>query len=345
MAICLVAGGAGFIGSHLVEALVARGNQVRVFDNFSTGLLSNLDGVRHDIEIIFGDVNQSDLLCQATEGVELFFQFAMPSHDALGAPESAAHWAQPSESLQCLIAACAAKVRRVIYASSCSVYGQNAASPLTEDDWALPDTGAGFAKLSGELQCIGFTALYGLETVRLRLSHTFGPRQGPTNPCAQEVPVIVKTMLGGHSPVLDRAARTARDLVHVDDVVHAALLAAEAPRVSGQVYNIARGQSATLLDVVAAVNHIRGANIKPIWQDRECRTWDEPSIAIGRAEADLGFCPSIDLQQGLLALVEHYERQNTGPEAVAHSPTGSGSALPGPHAPSAMAAVNRLPKK
>jgi UDP-glucose 4-epimerase len=344
MAICLVAGGAGFIGSHLVEALVARGNQVRVIDNFSTGLLSNLENVRHDIEIIFGDLNQSDVLGQATQGIELFFQFAMPSHDTQDTPESAAHWAQPSECLQCLVAACAAKVRRLIYASSCSVYGQNAASPLTEDDWALPDTGAGFAKLAGELQCIGFTALYGLETVRLRLSHTFGPRQGPPNPHAQEVLAIVKTMLAGHSPVLDRAARTARDFVHVDDVVHAALLAADAPRVSGQVYNIARGQSATLLDVVAAVNQLRGTNIKPIWQERECRIGDEPSIAIGRAEADLGFCPSIDLQQGLLALIEHHER-HTGRETVAHSPACGRSQLPGPLAPSAMMAANRLPKK
>src|SRR5262249_2590889 len=140
-----------------------------------------------EIEIIFGDLNHVDLVGQAVEGVELVFQMAAPVHEGGEAPEIAGRWAQPSENLQLLMAACQAKVRRLIFASSCSVYGRTESFPVSEDDWALPDSGEGFAKLAGELQCIGFTALYGLETARLRYAHVYGPRQRPTCQYAQPV--------------------------------------------------------------------------------------------------------------------------------------------------------------
>jgi UDP-glucose 4-epimerase len=323
MASCLVTGGAGFIGSHLAEALVARGDKVRVLDNFSTGLLSNLDPVRHEIEILFGDLHNPDLMRQAVQGAELVFHCAIPSWSAYETPELAARWAFPSETLQALIAARQAGVRRFIYASSCNIYGYSDAPTQNEEDWLLPETSYGFAKLSGELQCIGFTSLYGLETVRLRYSEAFGPRQCPTGPYAQALPVIVKSMLAGQPPVLDESAGALRDFIHIKDVVHATLLAAEGARVSGQVYNVARGRSVTLRQVVQTLNQILGTRLEPIARASGAEDGPARTINISRIESDLGFCPSIDLRQGLASLVEFYTRQNALGEAVAGAPAGA----------------------
>jgi len=211
----------------------------------------------------------------------------------------------------------------------------------------LPDSCEGFAKLAGELQCIGFTALYGLETVRLRYAHVFGPRQCPTSQYAQPVPVIAKSMLAGQAPVLD-AAFASLDLIHVDDVVHATLLAAEAPRVSGEVYNIASGRSVGLATIVATINQIRGARIEPIFQTRDRQSPPAKSFAIARAEMDLGFCPGIDLRQGLQGLMDHYGRQAIRPETEPaperngpHFSTHGAAALGSPHRHSEKS--NRLP--
>jgi UDP-N-acetylglucosamine/UDP-N-acetyl-alpha-D-glucosaminouronate 4-epimerase len=326
MTLCLVAGGAGFIGSRLVEALVARGDAVCVLDNFSTGTLDNLAKVRHQIEIIFGDLNDRELLREALDGVELLFQMAAPSYEAQETPSLSARWACPAENLQALTAASAAKVRRFIYASSCRVYGHAEGSCVTEGDCALPDSSYGFAKLAGELQCIGFTALYGLDTVRLRYAETFGPRQCPTSTYAQEVPLIVKSMLAGQAPVLADPGGAGCDLIHVDNVVHATLLAAETPRVSGHVYNIARGRLSPLWEVVATINQIRGTQLRSVCRRSEGAKHAPPALNVSRAEIDLGFCPSIDLRHGLSALIEHYAND----AARSHADAGS-EAPPGPH--------------
>ena len=340
MASCLVTGGAGFIGSHLVEALVARGDTVRVLDNFSTGLLSNLDPVRHEIEILFGDLHNPDLLHHALQGVEVVFHLAVPTWGAYETPDLAGRWAYPSETLQALIAARQAGARRFIYASSCNVYGYSDAPTLNEEDWLLPESSYGFAKLAGELQCIGFTSLYGLETVRLRFSETFGPRQCPTGPYAQALPVIVKSMLAGQPPVLDELAGALRDFIHIRDVVHATLLAAEGPRVSGQVYNVARGRSVTLWQIVETINQILGTRLAPLAKPPGVQESAARTIDISRIESDLGFCPSVDLRQGLASLVDYYTRQAALGEAVTSAP-GQGK----PHFRDAAPAAAALPGK
>ncbi len=316
MAICLVTGGAGFIGSHLVEALVARGDKVRVLDNFCTGILTNLDKVNRDIQFIFGDLSNRDLLQQATSGVDLLFHLATPPWESYDPPgDINAKWACATGTLQVLNAARAAKVRRVIYASSCKIYGHTNAPCLKEDDAVLPDSSYGFAKLMGEMQCLGFTSLYGLETVRLRYSNTFGPRQCPTSPYAQELPLIVKSMLIGHPLVLAENAAANRDFIYVEDVVHATLLAATAPRVSGQVYNIARGRSVSILEIVATVNRIIGTQIQPVGKEPIPAETSTSTVDNTQAETDFGFCPSVDLRQGLLWLIEYYAEQGGFPLA------------------------------
>lgn len=322
---CLVAGGAGFIGSHLVEALAKRGHKVRVLDNFSTGILDNLARVRHEIEIVFGDLNDTVATRQAMEGVNLLFQLAAPVCEDWESPNAASKWASPAENLNALEAAREAKVRRVIFASSCSVYGQSDAACLTEDGWALPSTPDGFAKLACEFQCLGFTSLFGLETVRLRYGDCFGPRQSSSNLHANALTSVVKSMLNGQAPVLEDGGIGVRDYTHVDDVVYATVLAAAAPRVSGQVYNIARGMSVNLLEVVRLVNELRGTQLRPICKKQAYPEVTRRSIDVSRAEIDLGFCPSISLRHGLEKLMA-----DCGPPPTPNQPAPT-SERTGPH--------------
>jgi len=310
MAVCLVTGGAGFIGSHLVEALAARGDKVRVLDNFSTGVLHNLDAVRCDVELILGELANDELLARAVEGVEVLFHLATPPWSSYDPDAIDAKWARGADTLQVLLAAKKARVQRVVYASSCRIYGHSETSRVREDDWVLPDSPYGFAKLTGEMQCMGFTSLYGLETVRLRYSEVFGPRQCPTSPYAASIPVIVKAMLAGEAPVLDTSPVAYHDFVYVDDAVHAAVLAAQAPRVAGEVYNVGRGRSVSLFEVVDTVNELLGANIQPICKQPGVYDAAPRVVDVSRAERDLGFCPSIDLRQGLQRLSDHYAEQS-----------------------------------
>jgi UDP-glucose 4-epimerase len=306
MAVCLVTGGAGFIGSHLVEALTARGDKVRVLDNFSTGNLHNLDAVRCDAELILGELGNEELLERAASGVEVLFHFATPPWSSFDPETIDAKWARGADTLQVLLAAIKARVKRVVYASSCRIYGHSETARVAEDDWVLPDSPYGFAKLTGEMQCMGFTSLYGLETVRLRYSEVFGPRQCPTSPYAASIPVIVKAMLAGEAPVLDTSPVEYHDFAYVDDAVHAAVLAAQAPRVAGEVFNVGRGRSVSLFEVVDMVNDLLGTRIQPICKQPGVYDAAPRVVDVSRAERDLGFCPSIDLRQGLQRLIDHY---------------------------------------
>jgi UDP-glucose 4-epimerase len=325
MALCLVTGGAGFIGSHLVEGLVKRGDAVRVLDNFSTGALSNLDHVRRDVELVLGDLGDHELLSRACDGVELLFHLAFPPWSTDAPPDLlAAKWAYATETLQVLIAARAAGVGRVVYASCGAVYGNPERGVIDEDSCVLPESSYGFAKLAGEMQCMGFNSLHGLETVRLRYSNTFGPRQSTSSPVAHALTQVVKAMCAGQAPRLDEFAEEQHDFIYVDDVVHATLLAAEAPRVSGQVFNIARGRSTTMLAVVDAVNELLGTHLIPTVPKAGLNETAARAVDITRAERVLGFCPSIDLRQGLLRLIEHYaEAEGRAlPETVARERRG-----------------------
>ena len=316
MAQCLVTGGAGFLGSHLVEALVARGDRVRVLDNFSTGILSNLDNVRSEVELHLGDIDDRELLFRATEGVEVLFHFVTPRWEIDDPTDDLeARWAHEAQTVRVLNAACAAKVRRVIWASSCSVYGHSEDPRVCEDDAVLPTSSHGFAKLAAEMHCLAFTSLYGVETVRLRYSNVFGPRQCPTSLYAREVPMIVKSTLLGQPVTLGRDAAVKRDLIYIDDAIHATLLAASAPRVSGQVYNIARGRSVDLFEVAAAVNDVIGAPARSLDQVGVDDAPAAVTIENSRAETDFGFCPSADLQQGLRSMIEYYAEQGGFPLA------------------------------
>ncbi|MGH7169532.1 MAG: SDR family oxidoreductase, partial [Gemmataceae bacterium] len=305
MSICLVTGGAGFIGSHLVESLVQRGHTVRVLDNFSTGAVANLDGVRDRVHVLNSDITDLTSVQTAMEGVEVVFhQAALASVPRSIANPLATHQACVTGTLHVLMAARDAGARRVVYAASSSAYGGSRKLPKCEDDPTLPLSPYAVAKLAGEQYCAVFAGVYGLETVRLRYFNVFGPRQSPDSPYAAVIPKFIEAMTSGHGPLIHGDGTQSRDFTFVADVVKANLLAAEALGVSGKVYNIACGRRTSLLELVAHLNTLLGTDIKP--EHTEARAGDvKHSLAsIDEARDDLNYEPTTDVVTGLRHCLE-----------------------------------------
>jgi UDP-glucose 4-epimerase len=317
MTVCLVTGGAGFVGSHLTEALLQRGNRVRVLDNFSTGEPGNLAGVRKDIEVLEGDLVDLETVRRALRGVELVFhQAALASVPRSVADPLATHAACVNGTLHVLQAAREAGVRRIVYAASSSAYGASTKLPKSESDLTLPLSPYAAAKLAAEHYCAAFSEVYGLETVRLRYFNVYGPRQTPDSPYAAVIPLFIQAMLAGRSPHVNGDGQQSRDFTFVDDVVQANLLAAEAPRVSGRVYNIACGKRTSLLDLIEKINGLLGTNILPSYRDPRPGDVRHSQADISRAQAELGFQPRTEIDRGLRRCLEHL-RGTKAPRSVA----------------------------
>ncbi len=310
MAVCLVTGGAGFVGSHLVEALVARGHEVRVLDNLSTGFRSNLDPVADRIDFLHGDITELQQVRDAVRGVEVVYhQAALASVPRSVADPLATHRACVDGTLHVLLAARDARVRRVVYAASSSAYGNSARLPKSEADPTAPLSPYAVAKLAGEQYCAAFSTVYGLETVRLRYFNVFGPRQTPDSPYAAVIPLFIQALTSGRSPVIHGDGQQSRDFTFVEDVVQANLLAADAPGVSGRVYNVACGRRTTLLELVACLNELLGTQIAPTHTDPRPGDVRHSQADISRAVADLGYKPTTDVSRGLARCLEWWRRR------------------------------------
>jgi UDP-glucose 4-epimerase len=300
MAFCLVTGGAGFIGSHLAEALVDRRHRVRVLDNLSTGRRGNLAAVQDAIEFIEGDVSDPTAVRAAVRGVDVIFHLASPSQHVEAASDPVAiHHACGTATLQLLHAAHEAQVRRVVYVGTAAVYRDDDDRPRDECDATQPRTIHATAKLAGEHYCSAFSQSHGLETVRLRLFQVFGPRQPSESPYALVVARFLHRMCRGQNPVIFADGYQLRDFTSVEDVVQANLLAMDAPRVAGKVYNIASGHAVTLLDLIKIINRMLGARLIP---SLAAARPDEPRHQVAnihRAQKELGFCPCTDLARDL----------------------------------------------
>jgi UDP-glucose 4-epimerase len=323
MAVCLVTGGAGFIGSHLTDALVAAGHTVRVLDNLSTGKRENLAAVRDRVQFLEGDITEPATLRLATRGVELVFhQAALASVPRSVADPLATHAACATGTLNVLVAARDAKVRRVVYAASSSAYGDSARLPKHEDDPTRPLSPYAVAKLAGEQYCAAFTGVYGLETVRLRYFNIFGPRQSPDSAYAAVIPLFIQSMTDGRGPFIHGDGDQSRDFTFVADAVQANLRAAEAPGVAGKVFNVACGRRTSLNELVAHLNTLLGTHI--VAEHGAPRAGDvrHSQADIERARGELGYRPTTDILTGLRHCLNWWEQRMAALAARQPQPVG-----------------------
>ena len=305
----LVTGGAGFIGSNLVEALVERGHTVRVLDNFSTGHRHNLAAVQGDIELIEGDLRSYERVHHAVRGCEVVFhQGALPS-----VPRSVADPLTTTETnvggtLNVLLNARDEGVRRLIYASSSSIYGDGPGFPRREDAAPVPLAPYPVSKLAGEHYCRVFSSVYGLATVSLRYFNVFGRHQDPASQYSAVIPRFITEMRDGRQPVVHGNGEQSRDFTHIDDVVAANLLAMDAPDAWGGVFNIACGEDHSINELVAILNRLLDRDLEPIHTARRPGDVERSWADISRAEQVLGYVPEVDFEEGVRRAVEAYEQ-------------------------------------
>jgi nucleoside-diphosphate-sugar epimerase len=307
MAFYLVTGGAGFIGSHMVEALRKRGERVRVADSFITGKrenLAHLDGV----ELLEGDLADPSFARQAVDGVEyVLHQAAIPSVPRSVDDPLTSNRANVDATLSVLVAARDAGVRRVVYAGSSSAYGNAAVLPKREDMPTAPLSPYALQKLVGEQYMQMFTELYGLSTVTIRYFNVFGPRQDPSSAYSGVISLFIRHLVEGKSPTIHGNGEQTRDFTFVTNVVDGALRACAAgPEASGQVVNVATGTSISLNQLFRTLVSITGANVEPKYGPPRTGDVHDSLADITRARTLLGYTPLVGLEDGLRATVAWY---------------------------------------
>lgn len=297
---CLVTGGAGFIGSHLVDALLAQSRAVRVLDDFSTGKLENLAAVINRIELVRGSVTDLETVKNAAKDCEVVFHLAAVASvtKSVEAP-GLSHAACATGTVNVLDAARQMGVRRVVYAGSSSAYGDQPGDARRESDPLLPLSPYAAAKLAGEHYCTAFTSVYGLETVRLRFFNVFGPRQDASSPYSGVIAIFSSLMRQGKTPTIFGDGKQARDFVFIADVVQALLRAADVTNASGNVYNIGSGQSTSILDLVRYLNELLGTKIEATHEPPRPGDVRLSLADIGKARTELGYRPSVPFRDGL----------------------------------------------
>ena len=311
MARYLVTGGAGFIGSHIIEALIGKGESVRVIDDLSTGNAANLAPFGNKVELVQASICDLAAVEKAVQGVEVIFhEAALASVPRSVERPLDTHAACVTGTVNVLHAAQKAKVRRVVYAASSSAYGNSAWASKRETDMPSPLSPYAAAKLAAELYCQAFFHSYGLETVCIRYFNVFGPRQDPNGPYAAVIPKFIEKMLAGERPVIFGDGQHSRDFTYVENVVHANLLAAAAPSTAaGGVYNAATGRSISLLDLVNALNAELGTKLEPDLKPPRVGDVRDSLADISLAGRVLGYEPRIAFAEGLRRTVAFYRGQ------------------------------------
>jgi nucleoside-diphosphate-sugar epimerase len=303
----LVTGGGGFIGSNVVRALLARGDDVRVLDNFATGSRANLAGLESDVQLVEGDLRSYERVHAAVRGTEVVFhQGALPSVPRSVQDPLTSNASNVIGTLNVLLAARDSGVRRVVFASSSSVYGANPDLPKREDMPAVPISPYAVAKLAGEGYCRSFTEVYGLETVALRYFNVFGPRQDPLSAYAAVVPNFITAALRGEAPMIHGDGEQSRDFTFVENVVEANLLAMSAEGVAGRAYNIACGERTSLNDLVATIARVVDRPIEPRYGEQRPGDVRHSLADTSRAQEELGYRVNVSLEDGLARTAQHY---------------------------------------
>jgi len=317
MARYVVTGGAGFIGSHIVEELVRRNETVTVIDNFSTGKRENVKPFEGAAEIIDADISQAKNLAQILKGAEyVIHQAAIPSVPKSIIDPVKSHEANVNGTLQLLVACREAGVKRVVYASSSSLYGDSPTLPKHEGMMPNPLSPYGAQKLFGETYCQVFTKSYGLETVSLRYFNVFGPRQDATSQYSGVLALFIPAVLEGRRPTIYGDGQQSRDFTYVKNVVEANLLACKAPGVAGQFFNVACGDRITVNSMLQQINKITGKDISPIYADARAGDIKHSQADITRAKERLSYVPRVSFEEGLRDTIEWYRENLSQPVMV-----------------------------
>jgi nucleoside-diphosphate-sugar epimerase len=328
MAAFLVTGGAGFIGSHLVEELLRRGEIVRVVDNLSTGKWQNLDAAVatalrtsgrtrgggnggdngfQSVDFVEGDLANVDVARAAVDGIEVVLhQAAVPSVPRSIDEPIRSHQSNIDATFNVLVAARDAKVRRVVFAGSSSQYGDTPTLPKHEDMPVNPLSPYALQKVVGEQYLQQFTRHYGLETVSIRYFNVFGPRQDPSSPYSGVISLFVRALLDGRQPIIYGDGEQTRDFTYVANVVDGVLRAAETPAISGEIINVATGGRTSLNALLAVLQRLIGTNVTPLYGPPRKGDVRDSQADISKAERLLAYRTIVDLEEGLRRTVDWY---------------------------------------
>lgn len=306
----LVTGGAGFIGSNIVEELVKRGKNVRVLDNFITGKMENIEPFLDKIELIRGDIRDRGVLKKAFRGIDyIIHQAALRSVPKSVDDPFTTNEINVTGTLNVLYEAKAADVKRVVYASSSSAYGDAKRFPQRETDAPAPISPYGVSKLAAEHYCVTFAKTFGLETVSLRYFNVFGPRQNPESKYSAVIPMFIFNMLKGDSPIVEWDGKQSRDFTYVSNIVEANLRACTTKGISGEVFNIACGTTTSIIDIVNQLNSILGTRIRPEYTAKRAgdvrKTWAD----VSKMKKLLGIKKVVGFKKGLEKTVEWFKEK------------------------------------
>jgi nucleoside-diphosphate-sugar epimerase len=305
----LVTGGAGFIGSHIVERLVRDGESVRVLDNFATGKRDNLAPFAGKIDLFEGDLRSRADCAKACSGVEIVFhEGAVPSVPKSVEDPVTSHEANVDGTFNILLAARDARCRRLVFAASSSAYGDQPELPKREAVAPAPLSPYAVNKLLGEYYLSVFNKCWGLETLSLRYFNVFGPRQDPKSQYAAAIPAFVTAVLRNEPPMIYGDGEQTRDFTYIDNVVHANLLAAKAPKVSGQVVNIACGERVSVNQIIQEINQLLGKNVKSRHVPDRPGDVKHSLADISLARQIIGYEPLVNFADGLRRAIDWYKK-------------------------------------
>ena len=313
MAVFVVTGGAGFIGSNIVRRLITEGHETRVVDDLSTGHRENLEGLTDAVAFHEGSILDAPLLKKAFAGADyVLHQAALASVPRSVKDPVATNAANVDGTLNVLVAARDAGVKRVVYASSSSVYGDTPVLPKQEDMVPNPQSPYAVSKLAGEYYCRACTRVYDLETVSLRYFNVYGPRQDPKSPYAAVVPIFIRKLMAGEPVAVFGDGEQSRDFTYIEDVVAANIQAAQAPGAAGAVVNLGCGERHTLNRLIAMLQDLTGCDTAPAYADPRAGDVKHSQADITRAREVIGYDPQVSFEDGVRRTFEWYSTQKSG---------------------------------